>query len=346
MNLPEASTGLNIFVDESGTFVLSNRKNAFCVVAAYVVPGRQLEEVAGLVTALRTKSGAGAETKLRDLPDEGYAAFLDQLRGLDGLAFAVAVDVGLHRGRQIEHHRNMQAQKIRQNAPRMLYEEGRAAVTALADGIEKLPLQLYTQLVCQVGLFHTILTRALVYYVQRDPCTLAAFRWRVDRKAQSPTKYERAFKEILAGLLQSRSLQDPMIMLEGADYSYFRRFEYEDGQAPEYLQREYGLSINSGTNLGKILHEDFQFVDSDCSAGIQVADLVAGGVRRLLRGGFEQPGRIARALGCNMLQREHNAPPIALVSLDRTGYVNQPISQLLRMMSAYTRPMLAPGFGR
>ena len=129
-------------------------------------------------------------------------------------------------------------------------------------------------------------------------------------------------------------------MLEGADYSFFRRFEYEEGEAPEYLQRDYGITINSGTNLGKVLYEDFEFADSDSSPGIQVADLVAGGVRRLLRGGFDQPEDIATALGRIMLQREHNAPPISLVSLDQTGRVVQPVSRLLRMMGAYTRPML------
>lgn len=336
---------MNIFIDESGTFVLSNRRNAFCVVAAYITPDEQLESMTGLVAALRAESGAGAETKLRDLAEDKYVAFLDQLASLGGLAFAVAVDVGFHRYQQIEHHRNIQVQKIRENIPRMLFEEGRVAVASLADGIEKLPLQLYTQLVCQVRLFHTILTRALVYYVQREPSALAAFRWRIDRKAQSPTKYERAFKDILAGLLQSSSLQDPMIVLEGADYSFFRRFEYEDGQAPEYLQRDYGILIKSGTNLGKILYEDFEFVDSDCCAGVQVADLVAGGVRRLLRGGFEDRERIALALGGNMLQREHNAPPIILVSLDQAGYVAGPLARLLRMMSPATRPMLTPGHG-
>ncbi|WP_198343546.1 DUF3800 domain-containing protein [Burkholderia ubonensis] len=125
----------------------------------------------------------------------------------------------------------------------------------------------------------------------------------------------------------------------------FRRFEYEDGQAPEYLQRNYGILIKSGTNLGKILYEDFEFVDSDCCAGVQVADLVAGGVRRLLRGGFEDRERIALALGGNMLQREHNAPPIILVSLDQAGYVAGPLARLLRMMGAATRPMLTPGLG-
>ncbi|WP_321867348.1 DUF3800 domain-containing protein [Paraburkholderia tropica] len=132
-----------------------------------------------------------------------------------------------------------------------------------------------------------------------------------------------------------------MLMLEGADYSFFRRFQYEDDQVPDYLQRDYGLSINSGTNLGEILHEDFHFVDSDSCPGVQVADLVAGGVRRLLRGGFARPEQIAAQLARIMLQRERNAPPILMVSLDQTGWVSLPASRLLRIMSMNTRGMLA-----
>ncbi|WP_321867349.1 hypothetical protein [Paraburkholderia tropica] len=139
MGQPESPNGLNIFVDESGTFVLSPRKNTHSVVAAYVVPDRHLDELAVLVTALRADSGGGAETKLRDLPDERYSAFLADLDKLNGLAFAVAVDVGLHLFSRVENHRNVQASKIREHVPKMLFEEGRNAVTSLADGIEKLP---------------------------------------------------------------------------------------------------------------------------------------------------------------------------------------------------------------
>jgi hypothetical protein len=331
---------MNIFVDESGTFSASSRRGSWCVVAAYVIPERHTAQLEALINDLRDEASAGAETKLRHLTEARYFDFLRDLSHLDGLAFFVAVDVSLHRPSQIEHHRNMQAAKIRENVDRMVYDEGRRAIIALAKAIESLPLQLYTQLVCQLELFHRVLTRAPVYYVQRDPASLSAFRWRVDQKAKTPTKYERAFRDIVAAALQTKSLRDPMIMLEGEDYSFFNRFQYAPGEAPEYLARDYGIVVDADTNLGKMVYEDFQFADSNGSAGIQAADLLAGGLRRLLRGGYERPEVVAAALGANTLQEQYSGPTVKLISLDQEAGVAASLAGHLRIMGRNAKAML------
>src|SRR2546426_1162962 len=119
----------------------------------------------------------------------------------------------------------MQAEKIRENISRMLYEGGKRGVAALADEIDSLPAQLYVQLVCQVVLLSDVLRRAILYYVQRDPVTLRRFVWRVDQKNTERTTFERAFVKVAPGLLQSESFRDPAIYLIDADYSHFGRFE-------------------------------------------------------------------------------------------------------------------------
>lgn len=331
---------MNIFVDESGTFSFASRRGSWCVVAAYVIRDSSAAPLEDLIGDLRREGAAGAETKLRHLTDERFTRFLSDLSDLDGLAFFVAADVGLHRPGQVEHHRNMQAAKIRQNASRMVYEDGRRMVLALANTIATLPLQLYTQLTCQLELFHKVLVNAPVYFVQRDPAALATFRWRIDQKARSPTKYERAFREVLAAFLQTKSLREPMLSLQGADYSHFQRFEYPPGGAPEYLARDYGIDIESGVNVGMMVYEDFQFVDSNTCAGIQAADLLAGGLRRLLRGGFARPDPVAAALGANTLQAEHWGPTVTFMSLDRGGTMESKLSRRVRLMGQAAKPLL------
>ena len=89
-------------------------------------------------------------------------------------------------------------------------------------------------------------------------------------------------------------------MLEGADYSAFSRFEYSEDEAPAYLEEEYGIENTGdapGLNIGKVIHEDLQFVDSKGSLGVQAADLLAAGVRRLLRRNFNDHSQAARLLG-------------------------------------------------
>jgi hypothetical protein len=113
------------------------------------------------------------------------------------------------------------------------------------------------------------------------------------RTNRVPTAYEDAFRTILPAILQTKSLGDPMIALKGADYRHFSRFEYPRGEEPNYLKDAYGIESNGGPNVGKMIGDDFKLVDSASTPGVQVADLITSGLRRLLRGGFKAESRVA-----------------------------------------------------
>lgn len=332
-----------IFLDESGTFLHSPARDSWCVVAAYVVPEHLRRKVDALMRRVRGIGNNGAETKLKHLSDEQYVWFLSELKKLGGVAFAVAVDVGLHSPSGIEHHRNGQADKIVEHREKMIHEAARQGLSDLSNQIRSLPLQLYTQLSCQLQLFRKIITTATLYFVQRHPPALGHFRWRLDQKASVPTAYEVAFRKILPAILQTMSFEEPMIMLKGENYSHFERFNYPAGNEPTYLQDHYGIKARGGggvTNIGQVVREDFGLVDSAGCAGVQVADLLSSGLRRLLRGGFSYPESVARLLGGNMVQEVRNQVPVTLVSLDKTADVSDGAAHLLRIISASTRPML------
>lgn len=332
-----------IFLDESGTFLHSPERDSWCVVAAYAIPEHLRRKVDALMYRVRTMGNNGAETKLKHLSDEQYVWFLSELKKLGGIAFAVAVDVGLHSPSEIELHRSGQADKIVQHREKMIHEVARQGLTDLSNQIRSLPLQLYTQLSCQLQLFHKIITVATLYFVQRHPPALGHFRWRLDQKGKEPTAYEDAFRKILPAILQTMSLEEPMIMLKGENYSHFGRFNYPMGEEPTYLQDHYGIETrrsSSVTNIGQVVREDFELVDSAGCPGVQVADLLSSGLRRLLRGGFSNPETVAQLLGSNMVQEIKNQVPVMLVSLDRTADVSSSVAHLLRIISASTRSML------
>lgn len=182
-----------IFVDESGTFTLTDKENAWCTIAAFVLPESKRRAMDALVADLRFRHGAGREVKLGVISEGDFVKFLAELSKLGGMALAVAVDVSLHRRDEIQRHQAIQVEKIRQNIHRMKYEGGRRGVADLADEISALPLQLYTQLVLQVELVHTVLKYAPLYYVQREPVALANLRWRVDQKIEYPIDTRRHF---------------------------------------------------------------------------------------------------------------------------------------------------------
>jgi hypothetical protein len=339
---PRYKRQVRIFVDESGTFTAGPAQpNSWCVIAAYVSPEGDRTRLDRLVQSLRLRFGSGQEVKISDVPESALLEFLDALRKLNGLLFAVAVDVNLHDRESVAAHQQVQASKILERVDTMLYEEGRNAVRKLGDDLAALPLQLYTQLQLQIMLLHRVMKWAPVYFVQHAPQTLGAFRWRFDRKDTTPTAYEDAFSRMLPAILQTISMRDPMIQLEGADYSRMERFEFESGKPPSYLKDAYGLEVKSGLDLSKIIREDFQFVDSAQVAGVQVADLCASALRRLFRGRIQAQQAAAVLLGANMLAPERGQHVIGLLSLGREGVVSDEHAELIRFMEARNRPFIA-----
>lgn len=335
---------MKIYVDESGSFLPAFKNNAWSTVLAYVSPESDRRAIDRLIRGLRAEFSHRAEVKLRDLSEARFAQFVRDLSQLRGIAFAVAVDSNHHTYQLLRQHQNEQANKVIKHIDKMRFAEGRRGLQALSEAILGLPIQLYVQLICQVELFGKVIGLSTTYYAQRQPSVIGSFRWRVDRKGVNPNKYEQAFRNILPAVLQSKSLEEPMLMLsECADYRFFKRFEYAPGAQPTYLRDEYGIDVSDcAINIGKIVSEDFRYVDSVSDAGVQVADLLASGLGRILRGSFDDPVKIAEVMGRVMLQEKFNKPPVALITLspDERIDVSNEVSAALKAMTRYNRPFL------
>lgn len=224
----------------------------------------------------------------------------------------------------------------------MKYEEGKQAVSALADTIDGLSDQLYAQLLCQISVLSAVFRRAILYFVQRDPLTLRRFVWRIDQKNTTKSIFETAFEQVAPGLLQSESFRNPAPFLEGADYSHFSRFEFSEDQYPRYLQEELGHQPQSAVNIGKILREDMQFQDSRADLTVQIADLLAAGLRRVLRGEFNDNMTAAKLLGRLMVQDEKSKPPISLIRLSQSGtlFLSKAAERVVIHMRTHARAMV------
>lgn len=85
--------------------------------------------------------------------------------------------------------------------------------------------------------------------------------------------------------------------------------------------------------MGEMVSEDFQLVDSDLFAGVQIADLMASGLRRFMRGGFERSHEVALLFGSNMLQElDRDRLVVRLISLDGVATVSERSAHLLGFM--------------
>ena len=334
---------MNIFVDESGSFVSAPNVNSWNCVVAYVAPEDDARRMRIFLAKLKRGSGhpVNEEIKLRDVSESEYFAFLQRLNTLSGVLFAVATDAGRNNLTNVIIHQKVQVLNILKNKPRMKYERGREAVQILSDQLEALSPQLYVQLHCQVILLFDVVSRSLLYFVQRHPKSLGKFRWRVDQKNTTKIDFEDAFEKVAPAFLQSISLERPIVMLKGADYSYLTPYQYKEGEAPTYLKDDYGIEVDSGINIQKIIRDDIKFVDSKANKGVQVADLLASGLRRCLRHGFTDNLEAARLLGQLMLQAQRHDPPLLLIGFsDSRLSKNGAAYKAVNVMRRNSRPML------
>ncbi|MCE1225033.1 MAG: DUF3800 domain-containing protein [Geobacteraceae bacterium] len=313
---------MNIFIDESGSFVSAPRRGTWNAVAAFVSsePDRKLKTV--LNKLKRRCRDNFSEIKLKDIDESDYFQFLQEIAALEGALFCTATDAGCNDLDTLKRHQEQQAEAVLTHVDKMKYEGGREALQILSKQLANLSPQLYAQLYCQVHLINDTVSRMIPFFVQRNPRTLSMFRWRVDQKNTSKTELEEAFEKITPALLQTMSIDKPLIMIRGLDYSYMADFIFKDDETPEYLSEVYGINVESSINIQKIIRADMKFIDSKESVGIQVADLLASGIRRCLRGGFQKNDKAASLLGRLMVQAVQNRPPLNLIGF-KDGVVEE-----------------------
>ena len=138
------------------------------------------------------------------------------------------------------------------------------------------------------------------------------------------------------------SIRSPFLRLEAADYSSFDRYDFAPGQVPTYLNDTYGIEVGGGFNLGQMIREDLRFEDSKSNLGLQVADLIASGIRRCLRGNFSDNDRAASLLGRLTVQGPKEHPAIRLIGFgtEESQALDSAAERAVTIVRQMSKPML------
>lgn len=332
---------MNIYIDESGSFVFHPKEGSWSVVVAICCPESSRRSIQEVVHRLRRKHEIHAgEVKLPKIGEGEYLKLLEDLAKLELIMFATATDSGLNTTDRVQAHKAASVEDIRSNISRMKFEGGRLGMILLANQIESLPLQLYVQLMTQVNLVHDVIERAINFYVQRKPVALREFRWRIDQKNTTKTVFEEAFEKIAPPLVQARSIREPMMQIREFDYRHLAAYEFAEGEGPDYLQTDYGLPPMDGLNVQKLFRGNLKFVDSNASDGVQIADLLASGLRRTLKDAFDEPARVARAIGRLCVQNVRGKQAINLITFSEDRYLPEYTSSIIRQIDRESKQFM------
>ena len=330
------------YIDEAGSFALKGAsKNSWCTVACYSLPEFEKRKLTETLRKVKIKEGFSPndEIKLQNISAQGYVDFLSQLGELKGSLFCVATDSYHNSTDKVNAHKNAHLASILRGKSEMKYAGGRKAMEIIHSQFKDLSDQLYIQFHCQAVLLSSFIRRGIAFYVQRYPNALKRFRWQYDAKELSKiTNFEDVFQKFVPALLQIYSIENPTPALDWCDYSPMQNYI---GKIPEYVvEKVPNLKGQEAFNVQKIIRDDIKFIDSKSSPGVQVADLLASGVRRLLRLEFDDNELVANQLGKLLLQEEGNKSPVSLVSFDGESPVDNQLSKIIKIMIENCRRLL------
>lgn len=334
---------MDIFIDESGSFVCTDNTDAWSVVTSYVTYSSQREKAYQVLKKLKLKCSEPVrnEIKLKNISEENLKWFLSELSKLKGVVFTTATNTSIVNDDEVKHHASVLADKVAANINTMQYEAMKQSLRNLSKSITELSPQLYLQLHCQCTLIDDIIRRGTLYFSLKTPSALSSFKWNIDQKNTSKIAYEEAFENISPAILQSRSIENPMMCITEGNYSFMKHFTYGPGDAPTYLNKHYELDLNleGSFNIGKILHDDMNFVDSKSNEGVQIADILASTTRRLLRNGFSDNKTIAKLLGSLMLENAKGHNSILFISINIAKVENPETIRNIKIIDRSSKAM-------
>lgn len=227
---------------------------------------------------------------------------VDLLTEAEVLFVPCLVDMGLHDETSITRHRLSQADLLIKNLTAKHHLNIHRQLGELAVSLRSLSNSLYVEAVCLTEVVADALQMATLYYCTRIPRTLASFHRHIDCKGQNTSQYERLWKSIALPMLQTHSLQHPLIKIEEGDYRWFKRFDNpvdvpHDRLAPHIPNPQEHFH---SADLKKVFC-DIRLLDSADSLGLQIADMLVITLRRacqrtLQRSGWNNMGKLTVSL--------------------------------------------------
>jgi hypothetical protein len=337
---------MHVYIDESGSFITpATPKPKVSCVAALVVPSSKNDELLRDFAQIRSKWGVGtSEVKGSALDEPKIAEVISLLKDYDVIVDICAIDVGSHTEQQVATFKRLQADKLTESLTSRHQPTMVEDVNRHRDYLLRMSNQLFVQAFCVILLIDRVIETATLYYSQRIPQELGAFNWVVDAKDIKITKSEQWWSLMMLPFVETMSINKPMMILDGGDYSHFERFSKTLDGVPEHHKDAFDVADApfEADDLKMILQESFKFADSRKDDGLQLVDIVAGTFTRAMNGnlrkeGWENLGALIvrrRSQSVRMITLNVNPPARGEVTVQRNfhGYVVEQIEKRTKSM--------------
>jgi hypothetical protein len=207
---------VQIFMDESGTFVQPRQANRVSAVGALVVPDSQADELFAAFEELTAPwARDGKEVKGSSLSESQIAGVIELVGQYDALFDVRGIDMGLHNLERIMFMQDRQTSAVTAGITEehsLDWHEWGAMTEARMRGLSP---QLFTQCMMTIYLVIDLLQTATIFYVRWWPEELGHFRWRIDRKDIERTDLERLWTDVLLAMAHYQSTVEPFATVKG-----------------------------------------------------------------------------------------------------------------------------------
>ena len=304
---------MHIYIDESGVF--SNpqgRSNVPSCLGALIIPSERKKALFRDFEWIKKGWGfARQEIKGSRLDEYQVEQVVTVLRKYDVLFEVSAIDMEFHPNYAMEEFKKQSVAGITQS---LTPKHEPAVVNAaydIADSINAMSYPLFVQALIMQYLIPRTWEHGMHYYARRLPKELARFYWTIDAKDNTRVDYERAWSQLIFTTMFTSSLERPMSLIEGGDYSGLDRF-YKPIEIDESLLVEFGYNRSDleSISLKEILTEHLKFQDSRENLGLQLVDILTTSTRRALKGTLSRSGWLN--IGSLMLRKNVNGKPLAI----------------------------------
>jgi hypothetical protein len=326
---------MHIFIDESGSFS-GYHNQSVSVVGALAIPDGKLDLIKRKYAKIRARFPLeNGEVKGRQLDERQIDEVVTMLARNDAIFEISALDLGFQKESDLVERKRKHAEEMSARAARFR-EPDRQLVENACRQISDTSLPLYLQSIVTFEVLHSIINYVPTYFAQRQPKELGTFTWVIDGKESiKVTNWEMWLSWYARGALATMSIGRPAPTIEGADYSYYRRFD-----GPPRLDEKDELR---GTDT-KLLLADLRF-SSETEPGLELVDIVVNATRRALIGSLGEAGwhNIPK------LMIHRNEPYIKLIILAEGGdeIHHPPYARIVNThFSAGGRPMLTASIMR
>ena len=320
---------MHIYIDESGNFIIPpNSRSKISCVAALVIPSASHEEILKEFLYIRSSWGSiQDEIKGSSLNETQMAEVLSLLQKYEVLVDFCAIDMGLHTEQQVKDFQHTQADELIKHLtpthqPTLVKELHLARQYAL-----NMPSQLFVQAITLINLIDRLMETAIMYYCQRLPEEIGSFHWVIDAKDIGITKFEEWWKSLICPVIETKSLNKPMLILKTGNYSYFDRFSRTLVNIPDHWKDDIGSQNTpiKAPELKAIMLESLVFESSKNYLGLQLVDFVASAFTRAMNNTLQIEGW--EKLGSLLIKRARLT--IDLIQL-RGGVTNTPTHSFYR----------------